>query len=161
MFERLVGARAYRVVTSREPTRLAAERLYPVRQLGVPADGNAVSAVELERYGAVAMFVDRTRARDPGFALNDAHAPHIAEICRRLDGLPLALELAAARVGLLTLAELAARLDRALTLLAGGAHDAPDASAPCAPRSTGASDFSPAPSARRSPTSRYSQAVRR
>jgi len=113
------------LVTSREPMRLASERLYPVRPLGVPDAHGAVSAMELEGYGAVAMFVDRAQARDPGFAVDDTNAGHVREICRRLDGLPLALELAAARVGLLSPAELAVRLDRALTLLAGGACDAP------------------------------------
>jgi predicted ATPase/DNA-binding SARP family transcriptional activator len=98
------------LLTSREPTRLAAERLYPV----APLDGDA----------AVALFVDRVRARDPAFALNGG-AGHVREICERLDHLPLALELAAARIGLLSPAELAARLDRALPLLAGGARDAP------------------------------------
>jgi predicted ATPase len=82
--------------------------------------------IELERYDAVAMFVDSAQARDPEFALDDDNAPHVREICRRLDGLPLALELAAARVGLLPPAELATRLDHALAVLTSGARDAPD-----------------------------------
>ena len=112
-------------MTSREPTRLAAERLYPVRPLEVPDASASDAAVELERYGAVAMFCDRARARDPAFALDESNAPPVCEICRRLDGLPLALELAAARTGLLSAPELAARLDRALAVLVGGARDAP------------------------------------
>jgi predicted ATPase/class 3 adenylate cyclase len=113
------------IMTSREPTRLAAERLYPVRPLEVPEASASGAAVELERYGAVAMFCDRARARDPAFALDELNAPAVCEICRRLDGMPLALELAAARCGLLSAPELAARLDRALTVLVGGARDAP------------------------------------
>jgi predicted ATPase/class 3 adenylate cyclase len=114
------------MVTSREPTRLAAERLFVVRPLEVPDASVRPSPIELERYDAVAMFVDRAGARDPDFALDEANAPHVREICQRLDGLPLALELAAARVGLLSPAELATRLDHALGVLTGGARDVPD-----------------------------------
>jgi hypothetical protein len=71
------------------------------------------------------MFCDRAKATDRDFALEDITAPHVGEICRRLDGLPLALELAAARTGLLSARELNARLDRALAVLVGGARDAP------------------------------------
>jgi predicted ATPase len=114
------------LVTSREPTRLAAERLHLVRPLEVPAARGAAAVTELQRYGAVAMFCDRARARDPDFSLDEGTAPHVREICCRLDGLPLALELAAARVALLSPGELAARLDRALSVLTGGASDAPE-----------------------------------
>jgi predicted ATPase/class 3 adenylate cyclase len=114
------------MITSREPTGLRAERVYWVRPLEVPGTSALAAAIELERYGAVAMFCDRARARDPDFALDQANAPHVREICRRLDGLPLALELAAARIGLLAPAELAARLNQALALLVGGARDAPE-----------------------------------
>jgi predicted ATPase len=114
------------VMTSREPTRLVAERLYPVRPLEVPDASTSGTAVELERYGSVAMFCDRARARDPAFTLDEFNAPSVCEICRRLGGMPLALELAAARCGLLSAPELAARLDRALTVLVGGARDAPE-----------------------------------
>ena len=110
------------LVTSREPTRLAAERLYPVRPLAVPDS----SEQRIDGYGAVALFVDRVRARDPGFVLDGTNAPAVREICRRLDGLPLAIELAAARVGLLSPAQLVARLDQALAVLGVGARDAPE-----------------------------------
>jgi predicted ATPase/DNA-binding SARP family transcriptional activator len=99
------------LITSRAPTGLAAERVYRVPSL--------------ETEAAVAMFCDRARARDPGFRLN-GDADHVREICRRLDGLPLALELAAARIGLLVPEELAGRLAGALEVLSGGAADAPE-----------------------------------
>lgn len=113
------------LITSRQPIRVTAERLYPVLPLQIPDDSDDASARELERYGSVAMFVDRARAREPAFTLDETNGRHVREICRRLDGLPLALELAAARIGLLAPAELARRLDRALSVLSGGARDAP------------------------------------
>jgi predicted ATPase/class 3 adenylate cyclase len=113
------------LVTSREPTRLAAERRYLVRPLEVPARATGAAAAELELYGAVAMFLDRARARDPDCDLNAATAPHVVEICRRLDGLPLAIELAAAWVGLLSVAEIVARLGIDPALLSEGSRDAP------------------------------------
>ena len=119
-------ARLTILLTSREPTRLAAERLHPVRPLALPDAARSAQAGELERYAAVAMFCDRVRARNPEFAVDQVNAPYVAEICHRLDGLPLALELAAARVGLLSPAELAARLDDGLGVLSHGARDAPE-----------------------------------
>jgi predicted ATPase len=105
--------------TSRTPLRVSAERVYPVRPLAVPREDTAEG-------DAVEMFFDRAGARDPAFAITPENARAIAMICRRLDGLPLALELAAARMGLLSADELAAGLDDALGLLVGGARDAPD-----------------------------------
>jgi predicted ATPase/class 3 adenylate cyclase len=96
------------LVTSREPLQVHAEFRYAVDPL--------------EEADAVALFVERARAVDPTFTSDEA----VAEICRRLDGLPLAVELAAARVGLLSPPDLLARLDRALPLLTGGARDAPE-----------------------------------
>ena len=113
------------LVTSREPTRLAAERADPVRPLEVP-DCRRTPAACFERYGAVAMFCDRARARDLAFALDLSTALPASRLCRRLDGLPFALELAAARVGLLCAADLAERLENTLALLVGGARDAPE-----------------------------------
>jgi predicted ATPase len=111
------------LATSRAPLRLAAERLYPVQPLEVPGDGDP--STDLERFAAVAMFCDRARAREPAFDLDERTAPVVGDICRRLDGLPLALELAAARLGILSPADLAARLGSALDVLVGGASDAP------------------------------------
>jgi predicted ATPase/DNA-binding SARP family transcriptional activator len=113
------------LVTSRAPMRLAAERLYPVRPLEAPAERLVVPMADLERYAAVALFCDRARGREPDFAIDANSAPHVCAICRRLDGLPLALELAAARVALLPPAELAARLDKTLAVLGAGPGDAP------------------------------------
>ena len=113
------------LVTSREPTGLAAEHVWPVHALPFP-DDDVQNPCNAQRYAAVAMFVDRAKARLPAFELDEAGLPHVLRICRRLAGLPLALELATARLALLSTAELAARLDRALPILIGGARDAPD-----------------------------------
>ena len=112
------------LVTSREPLHVAAERLYAVDPLAVPPAGEAPLPGD-QRYPSVALFLDRAVAHDPGFRLDRRSAPHIHHVCRRLDGLPLALELAAARVGVLEADELAERLDSALALLTRGTRDAP------------------------------------
>jgi predicted ATPase len=111
------------LATSREPTALAAERRYPVDPLEVPDSSAALT--ELDRFGGVAMFLDRVRARDPRFVLDEGSASDVVEICRRMEGLPLALELAAGRSELMGPADLVARLDSVLGLLVGGARDAP------------------------------------
>src|SRR5262249_53979473 len=85
----------------------------------------ATTLDEVSRHEAVRLFAARARAADPAFALDEANAEAVAAICRRLDGLPLAIELAAARVALLPPAQLAPRLHRALDLLTGGARDLP------------------------------------
>jgi predicted ATPase/DNA-binding SARP family transcriptional activator len=99
------------LATSREPLDLQAEHRHPVAPLAPAA--------------AVGLFGERAGARDPAFRLDDDNAVAVAEICRRLDGLPLAIELAAARCGLLSPPEIAARLDSALDDLGGGVRDAP------------------------------------
>jgi predicted ATPase len=76
-------------------------------------------------FAAVALFIERAAAIRPGFCVTNENAPAVAEICARLDGLPLAIELAAARIRLLTPAAMLARLDRRLPLLSGGARDLP------------------------------------
>ena len=105
-------ATARLLITSREPLALQAEHQFPVSPLP-----------EAE---AVQLFESRARARDSNFAVSPAQRATLAEICHRLGGLPLAIELAAARVGLLDVAGLAARLDDALSLLGPGPSDAPD-----------------------------------
>ncbi|HUP19195.1 MAG TPA: BTAD domain-containing putative transcriptional regulator, partial [Gemmatimonadota bacterium] len=98
----LAGSESVKVlVTSRAVLRLSGERVLPVPPLGVPLAGDAGSSEELRRHGAVELFVQRARAADPEFALSAENRAAVAEICRRLDGLPLAIELAAARVKLL------------------------------------------------------------
>jgi len=114
------------IVTSRAALRLAAEHTFPVPPLALP-DPAALPALEsLSQYEAVALFLERARAVVPSFAVTDENAPAIAELCVRLDGLPLAIELAAARVKLLPPQALLARLGQRLELLRGGARDRPE-----------------------------------
>ena len=112
------------LATSRTVLGLRAEREYPV--LPLPAGAGAASVAELESSPAVALFVDRARAVRPGFALTEGNAAAVAEICRRLEGLPLAIELAAARTRLLDPAALLARLAASLDALGTGAVDLPE-----------------------------------
>jgi len=122
----LAATRSMRMlVTSREPLRLRAERLFRLEPLALPpveVDGDATS---LDEAPAVALFLAVARARDASFELGEGDAPAVARVCRRLDGLPLAIELAAARIGLLTVPELAARLREGLDALGTGPRDAP------------------------------------
>lgn len=104
------------VATSREPLSVAGEQLYPVRPLALPA-GDAPA--EVAAAEAVRVFVDRVRLMQPEFEVDDDNAGAVAAICRRLDGLALALELAAARVPVLSVREIASRLHDRFRLLAG------------------------------------------
>lgn len=113
------------VVTSRAVLHLSAEQTYEVPPLGLPGAENLPSIAELTDYEAVALFVSRARNVNPAFALTPENASAVVEICRRLDGLPLALELAAARIRLLTPAAILERLEQRLPLLVGGATDLP------------------------------------
>ena len=113
------------VATSREPLAVHAETRYPVSPLTLPEPGIPKSPRELADADAVTLFCERARARDPDFDLNDGNAAAVAEICRRVDGLPLAIELAAARCGLLTPTEIADRLETALGAPGAGMRDAP------------------------------------
>jgi predicted ATPase/class 3 adenylate cyclase len=111
------------LVTSREPLRLAAERLFELPPLSAPALAPA-SAIDALKHDSVALFVERATAANAGFELNSENAGAVGEICARLDGLPLAIELAAARIRVLSPAALASRLDQRLALLTSGARDA-------------------------------------
>jgi predicted ATPase len=127
------------LTTSREVLGLAGERAWRVPSLSVP-DARVVQGTdELVGYEAVRLFVDRARAASREFTLTDLNAPAVAEVCCRLDGIPLALELAAARTSLLTVQQIAARLDDRFRLLTGGAERLHLGSKRCAAPSTGAS----------------------
>ena len=112
------------LATSRAPLRLAGEHRFAVPPLSLPAPGRPPPD-GLLRYEAPALFVQRAAAARADFAVTPEDAPAVAELCRRLDGLPLALELAAARVTVLPPRALLARLDRRLAVLTGGPRDAP------------------------------------
>ncbi|WP_283136431.1 BTAD domain-containing putative transcriptional regulator [Rhizohabitans arisaemae] len=120
----LTGAAGLRVLaTSREPLSVSGERLHVVGPLGVPETG--ADAETVARADAVRLFTARAAAAGGGFALDADNAETVATICRRLDGLPLALELAAARVRSLGAGEVARRLDARFRLLTAGPRDAP------------------------------------
>jgi predicted ATPase len=114
------------VATSRTVLGLRAEREYPVPPLPLPAGPTAVALQELTASPAVALFVDRARAVWPDFALTEGNAAAVAAICRRLDGLPLAIELAAARTRLLDPDALLGRLSKSLDALGTGTVDLPE-----------------------------------
>ena len=110
------------LVTSREALRVRGEHVFPVPPLSLPALGDAASAARSE---AVRLFCDRAAAVQPGFRLTEANADAISAITHRLDGLPLAIELAAARVPLFDVHELRKRLEDRVDVLRGGARDLP------------------------------------
>ena len=113
------------LATSREPLRISGEHEFPVSPLELPAAGAAVAPAALAANAAVALFVDRAQAVDPEFELTEVNAAAVAEICIGLDGLPLAIELAAARTNVLTPEAMLDRLGAGLQLLSGGARDLP------------------------------------
>src|SRR6266581_2918392 len=113
------------VVTSRMALHLRGEQEFTVSPLAVPDPHHLPDLVTLSQYEAVALFILRAQSLKPDFHMNHANAPTIAEICARLDGLPLAIELAAARSKVLPPQALLARLGQRLALLTGGARDAP------------------------------------
>lgn len=113
------------LLTSRAILRLSAERVFPLEPLALPVPGARPPLQDLAATEAVALFVDRAQAARADFALTEANAAAVTEIVRRLDGLPLALELAAAKTRLLPPEALLARLAQRLPLLTGGPRDAP------------------------------------
>jgi predicted ATPase/DNA-binding winged helix-turn-helix (wHTH) protein len=112
------------LATSREPLRAGGEWVHRLTALGCPPTSPPTSAAEALSYSAVQLFVERAAASLEAFVLTDDNAPVIADICRRVDGIPLAIELAAARVDFFGVRELAARLDNQLSLLTKGLRTA-------------------------------------
>lgn len=112
------------LTTSREALRIAGERVYRLPSLEVPPFDEAIGADEAQQYSAVALFFERAAAATSRFELLDADVPVAVEICRRLDGIPLAIELAAARVDTFGVRQLAARLDDRFQLLTDGRRTA-------------------------------------
>src|SRR6202035_6109204 len=111
------------VVTSQAPLHVYGEHEFPVPPLALP-DPKSIPPLEvLSRLPAIALFVERAQAVKHEFALTKENAPAVAAICARLDGLPLAIELAAARIKMLSPSAMLTRLERRLNLLTGGARD--------------------------------------
>jgi predicted ATPase/transcriptional regulator with XRE-family HTH domain len=110
------------LATSREPLRIAGEQTYRLPSLHFPTPRNiaGLSAAGATEYAALVLFVQRAHAIDRGFVLSDENAPVVADICRRLDGIPLAIELVAARVNILPVQALATKLKQRLRILTGG-----------------------------------------
>ena len=113
------------LATSRAPLRLTLEREYAVEPLEVPPPVNLTAIDELARIPSVALFIERARQANASFQITAENAQAVTQVCRKLDGLPLALELAAARVKLLTPQAILKRLDHSLRLLTGGPRDVP------------------------------------
>jgi predicted ATPase/class 3 adenylate cyclase len=110
------------LATSREALAVAGEQVWPLRSLDLPEAGRGLE--EAGTSAAVRLFCERASAARPGFALSEANVAAVVELCRRLDGMPLAIELAAARVSAMTPAEIAGRLDERFRLLTGGRRTA-------------------------------------
>lgn len=114
------------LATSRQPLHLRGERMYSVPPLALPERARRVTAAAAARYPAIELFTERAQAADHAFQLTDANAAQVAEICASLEGLPLAIELVAARIMLLAPRTLLDRLDSPLSLLTGGPRDLPE-----------------------------------
>jgi non-specific serine/threonine protein kinase len=113
------------MVTSRVPLHVSGEQVYPVPPLATPPDEPSPLAQDVRTVESVRLLVERARSVRPEFQLTDENAAVVAEICRRLDGLPLAIELAASRMTVLSPEAILKRLGQRLALLTGGAADAP------------------------------------
>jgi len=114
------------LATSRSVLKVYGEQEYPVPPLELPRPGGLLPIDRLSQYEAVRLFIERAKAAKPDFSVTDENAPAVAEICMRLDGLPLAIELAAARKKLLTPSAMLQRLGSRLKLLGGGSRDLPE-----------------------------------
>jgi predicted ATPase/class 3 adenylate cyclase len=114
------------LTSSRSALQVSGEQEYPVPPLDLPDPSNLPPLAQLSQYEAVALFIERARAVKPGFEVTNENAPAVAEICVRLDGLPLAIELAAARIRVLTPQAMLGRLGDRLGLLSSGARDLPE-----------------------------------
>ncbi|MGA8532974.1 MAG: tetratricopeptide repeat protein [Candidatus Tumulicola sp.] len=112
------------LATSRQALGVSGEVVHGLPSLAIPERLTGLSSAEAIEYGAIALFVDRAKAADTRFILTDDNAPIVAEICRRLDGIPLAIELAAARVKILSIPNLAQRLNERFKILTGGSRTA-------------------------------------
>lgn len=112
------------LATSREALNVAGEHLYRMPSLSVPPGSGKLPAQEALRFGAIALFADRASSAAMGFSLKDESARYVTEICRRLDGIPLAIELAAARIKVVSPQQLARMLDERFRVLTGGDRDA-------------------------------------
>src|SRR5208283_4824264 len=112
------------LATSREPLRIEGEHVHRLSPLASPPASAGLSAAEALRFPAVQLFVDRAAASLAEFELSDADAPIVADLCRKLDGIPLAIEFAAARVEAFGIHRLAAHLDERLKLLTGSRRTA-------------------------------------
>ncbi len=112
------------LATSREALGVEGEARWPVLPLSMPEQGRTLSSEELEGYESVRLFVERARQRHPSFLLSSRNVPAVARICWRLDGIPLAIELAAARMGVLSAEQLSERLEDPLKLLTSGRRTA-------------------------------------
>jgi predicted ATPase/DNA-binding NarL/FixJ family response regulator len=113
------------LATSREALGVAGEVSWPVPPLSLPESDSPPTAEELGRYEAVGLFVERARAAMPSFHLTEENAPALARLCRRLEGIPLAIELAAARTRVLSVGQILERLESSLKVLVGTERAAP------------------------------------
>lgn len=112
------------LVTSREALAISGETTYRVPSLALPDPSEQFTPQQLSQYEAVRLFIDRAISVQPGFAVNNQNAPAVAQVCHRLDGIPLAIELAAARVRAMPVEQIAGRLDDRFRLLTGGSRTA-------------------------------------
>ena len=122
------------LATSREPLGIAGEAVYRVPSLALPDSRRLPPVEELTTFDAVRLFVDRAVLGQPAFVLTEENTPLAEEICRRLDGIPLAIELAAARVKALPAEQIVRRLDDRFRLLTGGSRTALTRAEVSAPR---------------------------